>query len=95
MLKTWAAILDDGEHEIHMLMPNHAHQSPEYPNHAAQALMAHTLAGAAAGMAETAVMYPVDTIKPRLQVIFKPAPCKSLVRCGLPLCRLQSPQTSL
>ena len=78
MLKTWAAILDDGELlDVHMSTPDHAHQSPGYPNHAAQAFMAHALAGAAAGMAETAVMYPVDTIKTRLQVIFKPAPCKS------------------
>ena len=34
----------------------------------AQAFLVHALAGAAAGMAETAVMYPVDTIKTRLQV---------------------------
>lgn len=28
---------------------------------------AHSLAGAAAGMAETAAMYPLDTIKTRMQ----------------------------
>ena len=35
---------------------------------AAQTFMAHAVAGSAAGMAETVVMYPVDTIKTRLQV---------------------------
>ena len=44
-------------------------QSQGLPSHVAQAFMAHAMAGAAAGMAETAVMYPVDTIKTRLQVI--------------------------
>lgn len=29
--------------------------------------LAHSLAGAAAGMAETAVMYPLDTVKTRMQ----------------------------
>ena len=29
--------------------------------------LAHSLAGAAAGMAETAAMYPLDTIKTRMQ----------------------------
>ena len=35
---------------------------------ATQTFMAHAVAGSAAGMAETVVMYPVDTIKTRLQV---------------------------
>ncbi len=35
---------------------------------ATQTFMAHAVAGAAAGMAETVVMYPIDTIKTRLQV---------------------------
>jgi len=44
-------------------------QSRHQPRHAAQAFMAHALAGAAAGVSETAVMYPVDTIKTRLQAV--------------------------
>jgi hypothetical protein len=30
--------------------------------------LAHSLAGAAAGMSETAAMYPLDTLKTRMQV---------------------------
>ena len=40
----------------------------EYSSTATQTFIAHAVAGSAAGIAETAVMYPVDTIKTRLQV---------------------------
>ena len=40
----------------------------EHSSTATQAFMAHAVAGSAAGMAETVVMYPVDTIKTRLQL---------------------------
>lgn len=39
----------------------------KHPVNAAQTFTSHASAGAAAGMAETAAMYPVDTIKTRLQ----------------------------
>ncbi|CAL5220841.1 g2923 [Coccomyxa viridis] len=42
--------------------------------------MAHALAGAAAGMAETAVMYPLDTIKTRLQAATGLGPAGSIVQ---------------
>ena len=72
LLQPWAAFWDDGD-KPNMSMPDDALRNRGIPNHAAQAFMAHALAGAAAGMAETAVMYPVDTIKTRLQVRDPPA----------------------
>lgn len=38
------------------------------PQPGTHTFLAHSLAGAAAGMAETAAMYPLDTIKTRMQV---------------------------
>lgn len=51
--------------------------------HGPKTFMLHALAGAAAGMAETATMFPVDTIKTRLQVIVYAAAAMSLGNLGL------------
>ena len=76
---------------LHKSMPEDAPQNREHSSHAAQAFMAHALAGAAAGMAETAVMYPIDTIKTRVQVVSWLALYTSLYILGL--CVMHLPGT--